>query len=341
LGDDHIFGYKTKQTSRLGDQDLKKVLIFLLSFVVTSAIWHGAFAAVGIRALDEPALMVKAPDKVLLIAIARAGNRLVAVGEHGVITYSDDNGVSWRQSDVPVTVSLTSVGFADALHGWAAGHYGVILHTSDGGVTWQEQLNGLQANQLTLSAAQAAVADHNASPGAPLAVRRADAFIAGGADKPFLSILATSDNDVTVFGAYRMVMKTTDGGKTWVDWSLNIADPISQNLYDAERAGQEIYIASEAGLVFLSTDGGNIYNQVTPPTDSTLFGILALGSGNVLTYGVAGRMFASSDAGKTWQTIDLGTDTNLTAAIKLASGKIVLAAEDGRVFVSDGAVTAF
>jgi photosystem II stability/assembly factor-like uncharacterized protein len=285
--------------------------------------------------------MVKAPDKVFLIAITRAGSRLIAVGEHGVITYSDDNGSSWRQSSVPVTVSLTSVGFADALHGWAAGHYGVILHTSDGGVTWQEQLNGLRANQLTLAAAQAAVADHSASVGAPLAVKRADAFIAGGADKPFLSVLATSDNDVTVFGAYRMAMKTTDGGKTWADWSLNIADPISHNLYDAELAGQEIYIASEAGLVFLSVDGGNTYNQVTPPTDSTLFGILGLGSGKVLTYGVAGRMFASGDAGKTWQTIDLGTSTNLTAAIKLASGKIVLAAEDGRVFVSDGAVTAF
>jgi photosystem II stability/assembly factor-like uncharacterized protein len=285
--------------------------------------------------------MVKAPDKVFLIAIARAGNRLVAVGEHGVITYSDDNGNSWRQSSVPVTVTLTSIGFADALHGWAAGHYGVILHTSDGGVTWQEQLNGLQANQLTLAAAQAAVAGHSTALGAPLAIKRADAFVADGADKPFLSVLAINPNDATVFGAYRMVMKTTDGGKTWMDRSLNVADPISQNLYDAERAGPDIYIASEAGLVFLSTDGGNSYNQVAPPTDSTLFGILGLGAGDVLAYGVAGRMFSSTDAGKTWQTIDLGTDTNLTAAIRLASGKIVVAEEDGRVFVTDGAVTAF
>ncbi len=332
---------RAKPTSQPRAQGLKKLLVFLLSFAVAAGAWHCAPAAVGIRALDEPALMVKAPAKVLLIAIARAGNRLVAVGEHGVITYSDDNGASWRQSSVPVTVSLTSIGFADALHGWAAGHYGVILHTADGGLTWHEQLNGLQANQLTLAAAQAAAADHSTSVGAPLAVRRADAFIAGGADKPFLSVLVTSDNDVTVFGAYRLVMKTTDGGKTWADWSLNIADPISQNLYDAERSGQNIYIASEAGLVFLSTDGGNTYNQVTPPTDSTLFGILGLGSGEVLTYGVAGRAFASSDMGKTWQTIDLGTDTNLTAAIRLASGRIVLTAEDGRVFVSDGALTGF
>jgi len=91
-------------------------------------------ALTGIPALDTPAIMVKAPTKVLLVAITRApDNRLVAVGEHGVAIYSDDNGTSWTQASVPVNVTLTCVSFATAKIGWAAGHYGVVLNTQDGG----------------------------------------------------------------------------------------------------------------------------------------------------------------------------------------------------------------
>ncbi|MCX7168911.1 MAG: glycosyl hydrolase, partial [Proteobacteria bacterium] len=38
----------------------------------------------------------------VLAAVARAGNRLVAVGERGIVLLSDDNGVTLRQAKVPV-----------------------------------------------------------------------------------------------------------------------------------------------------------------------------------------------------------------------------------------------
>ena len=106
----------------------------LLSTVISAPMGDAA-PATGIRALDEGAITVKAPDKVVLIAVARAGNRLVAAGEHGVICYSDDNGITWVQGKVPVDVTLTTVAFVSPTDGWAAGHYGVILHTTDAGAT--------------------------------------------------------------------------------------------------------------------------------------------------------------------------------------------------------------
>jgi photosystem II stability/assembly factor-like uncharacterized protein len=76
----------------------------------------------------------------MLLASARAGARIVAVGDHGVVLLSDDNGKTFRQArTVPVDAALTGVSFVDARQGWAVGHWGVILHSEDGGETWTVQ----------------------------------------------------------------------------------------------------------------------------------------------------------------------------------------------------------
>lgn len=310
-------------------------LALLLSCaIILASSWATAAEASFIRALDEPAISVKAPAQAFLVAITNAGSRLVAVGAHGVIIYSDDDGVSWRQASVPVMVTLTAIAFADPRNGWAVGHYGVILHTSDGGATWQLQLDGMQANQLTMTAAQAAVADHNNAAGAPFAMKRAAAFVAGGPDKPFLCLRVASANDVTVFGAYRLAMNTTDGGKHWSDWSLHIDDNLSHNLYAVTSTGSSVYLVGEMGLVFHSTDAGASYPEIQGPNSATYFGVLALNDDSIFVYGVAGLAFASNDGGKTLQPISLGTSTNLVAGLTLKSGAIVIAAQDGRLFES-------
>ena len=67
--------------------------------------------------LTSPSISVRNPAGVFLVAVASAGNRLVAVGEEGVIIYSDDNGQSWTQAQVPVSVNLTCVRFATPMQG--------------------------------------------------------------------------------------------------------------------------------------------------------------------------------------------------------------------------------
>jgi len=291
-------------------------------------------AATGVRGLDEAAITVKAPSKVELIAVTRAGNRLVAVGEHGVIIYSDDAGVSWAQASVPVNLLLTAVDFANASVGWAVGQHGVILRTDDGGASWRLQFDGLAANRLTLATAQAATASHDPSPGTPLALRRANFFLSDGPNVPFLSVLAIDPDHAFAFGAYRMVMKTDDGGKTWQDWSLHVGDPLSHNLYAVSKLGADLCLAAEAGQVFCSADGGVGFPGVAAPASATLFGILPAGGDAMLVFGVAGGCYRSTDAGQSWTSVDVGTPINLTAGTVLASGAIVLAGEDGSLYLS-------
>ncbi len=289
----------------------------------------------GFAALDTAAIPVRRPGHATLFAITRAGSRLVATGKHGVIVYSDDDGAHWAQARVPVNVDLVCIAFATPEIGWAAGHFGVILKTTDAGQSWQLQLNGVQVNALTLAAAQAAVAQpNNASPGLPLAMRRANFFVAAGPAKPFLCLGVFSPEKIFAFGAYRMAMFSNDAGKTWVDWSLNIGDRLSHNLYGAAAIGNDLYVVGEAGVVFRSPDGSATFPAVASPSSVTLFGVVGTVDGNVIVFGVAGTCFRSADAGMTWSAMDLGTQDNLTAARRLSNGHILIASEGGVLYRS-------
>src|SRR6187402_2479303 len=107
------------------------------------------FAAIGIASsvtlaqldlndsANKPAEIEPLAAQSLLLDLAVAGTRIVAVGERGHILLSDDQGATWRQAkSVPTRTMLTAVYFADAEYGWAVGHDETILNTLDGGETW-------------------------------------------------------------------------------------------------------------------------------------------------------------------------------------------------------------
>lgn len=295
----------------------------------------------GFDPLKSPAIAVKSPTTAFLVGCTLTpGGRLVAVGEHGVIIYSDDNGQTWHQANVPVNVTITCVNFATARRGWAAGHFGVILITDDGGKTWITQLNGIQAAKLTLEAAQNQDGQDNSCPCTEYALKRAEFFVQAGPDKPFLCIIILSPQEVIVFGAYRLAMRTTDGGKTWTDWSLHIYDKLSHNLYDAATIGSDVYLVAEKGLVFVSKDHANTFLPLAPTSDTTLFGILGCHGGGLLVYGVAGVVFRSVDKGQNWLPVSVNVQDDITSGCVLFSGEILLATESGVVLASkDNGIT--
>ncbi|MDP2022176.1 MAG: hypothetical protein Q8L16_14910, partial [Hydrogenophaga sp.] len=61
-----------------------------------------AVAAQAPAALSRPALMSPKALGAAMLAVTRAGSRLVAVGERGTVLLSDDHGQHWRQAAVPV-----------------------------------------------------------------------------------------------------------------------------------------------------------------------------------------------------------------------------------------------
>jgi len=100
-------------------------LILLLFLVISSSVSLAEQTA-------SKALMMPLAVKSLILDLATAGNRIVAVGWRGHILISDDNGSSWEQVKSPTREMLTGVYFSDNLHGWAVGHGTTILCTEDG-----------------------------------------------------------------------------------------------------------------------------------------------------------------------------------------------------------------
>jgi photosystem II stability/assembly factor-like uncharacterized protein len=165
-------------------------------------------------------------------------------------------------------------------------------------------------------------------------MKRANAFMEGGPNKPFLCLLAISPQKVLVCGSFKLTMLTIDGGKSWQDWSLHILDRLSHDLYDAQIIDSKMFIVGEAGLVFCSTDGGGSFQQAASPADVTLFGLVGTKDNNIIVFGVAGSCYRSTTGGNSWVTINLPTSDNLTAGRLLDSGDILIASESGVIFRS-------
>jgi photosystem II stability/assembly factor-like uncharacterized protein len=57
-----------------------------------------AAQATTLAVLQQPAIPTAKAKRAVLLGLTRAGERLVAVGERGIVLLSDDAGVNWRQA---------------------------------------------------------------------------------------------------------------------------------------------------------------------------------------------------------------------------------------------------
>ena len=293
----------------------------------------GAFAQGIQEPIDRSALMSKLASKSLLLCVTRAGKRILAAGEHGIIVYSDNNGQSWTQAKVPVSVTLTNIRFITPQKGWAVGHSGVILYSEDSGRTWNQQLDGSQAVMLMLEAAKAKAM---AEPGEQTrrALANAELFVQDGPDKPFLDIYFVDELRGFIVGAYNMVFHTQDGGKSWQPWLDHVQNPDGLHLYGIQPADNYLFMAGERGLFLRSADQGQTFSLLPTPYEGSYFGLLCLSRDTILIYGLKGNAFKSSDFGNTWQQIDPGVSITITAALELADGSCVLTTQSGEVLIS-------
>nr|WP_298147733.1 YCF48-related protein [uncultured Pseudomonas sp.] len=286
-------------------------------------------ASAQIPLLDQPALHSAKAPRAVLLAVSSAGERLVAVGERGIVLLSDDSGATWRQAQVPASVSLTSVQFVDAEQGWAVGHLGVVLHSTDGGETWSKQLDGIQAAQLALASAE--------QGGDAKLLKAAEWLVADGPDKPFLDLYFSDRQHGYIVGAYGLILRTADGGASWQPWMGHVENPEGLNLYAIDAQGDELFIAGERGLLLRTSDGGQSFQALASPYEGSFFGLLSSQDGGLLAYGLRGNAWWSSDRGDSWRQLDTGLESALAAGLELHDGRLLLASQSGELLLSDDA----
>jgi photosystem II stability/assembly factor-like uncharacterized protein len=310
-----------------------------LAIVLTASLAPRTVAGGFADVLDTPSQPSPLATRTLLEAVVRVDQRLVAVGQRGHILVSLDGGTTWKQSPAPVSSDLTAVYFVDARLGWAVGHDGMVLHTEDGGDTWSVQLDGRKVNDLLVAAATRRTEAEPASEEAKKALAEAQRYKEQGADKPFLDVWFSDANVGYVVGAYNLIFRTADGGKTWDSWFDRTDNPKYFNLYAIRPAGGDVYVVGESGLAMKLDPAAQRFRALTVPYAGSLFGVTGTPNA-VLAFGLRGTVLRSDDGGRTWTQVDVGLpgavvgSTRTARATLLADigGRIVSSEDGGRTF---------
>lgn len=250
----------------------------------------------------RPAVRAGNAAQATMLAAARAGERIVAVGDRGVVLLSDDGGKRHRQAGtVPLDVPLTSVSFADARQGWAVGHWGAVLHTTDGGETW-----ALQRSDVTQ-------------------------------DRPLFAVHFFDAQHGVAVGLWSLVLVTDDGGRTWQTVEMPVppgAKKADLNLLGLFVDGRgRLFAAAERGMVLRSDDRGRHWSYLSTGYRGSFWTGLSLSDGTLLAAGLRGSLYRSTDDGRTWLRVETQSKSSITA-LGQVGGDIVGVGLDGLVLRS-------
>lgn len=287
----------------------------------------------------------------MLLDIAAAGDRLVAVGERGHILYSDDQGASWTQAEVPTSLMLTRVFFISPDVGWAVGHDGNILHTQDGGVHWDVQRDGItdqaRINEQRAGRAkkqvealrtrlQTAVDEERKE--LELELEDAESVLDNAREAldapvyapPLMDVWFANDTLGWASGAYGTLLHTSNGGRQWDDWSHKVDNPDELHLNGVAGAPDgSAYLASEWGIVF-RTSNGESWEPLETGYEGSFFGMeVNPASGTVFAYGLRGTVYRSTDGGATWKALQAKAQASLFGAYADEDGMVIFVGQGG------------
>lgn len=329
-----------------------KTLASKLSIFVSLALTVAASGVTAQEGNETPLTaeaMPLATSRALVLDLTNGNSRAIAVGERGHVLVSESRS-DWRQVEkVPTRSNLTAVTTAGEST-WAVGHDGLIMFSADGGLTWTVQRQDVWKPMPD-------DADWDAfdpTQGAPL-----------------LDVLALNAQQVIAVGAYSLMLRSDDGGQTWSkidpnakpaeavvaaeeseavaqpaedgedqasdDWTMD-ADALVLDEEDdphlngiARDAAGQLMVVGERAAAFRSRDGGQSWERLSLPYDGSMFGVLALGEGHFLAYGLRGHVQETMDFGETWVELDTATETTLQGGALTPDGSIFLVGNNGTV----------
>ena len=270
----------------------------------------------------------------LINALEKVGDRIYAVGVHGIIIFSDDEGETWVQADsVPTQNTLTDISCSSEQLCWATGHDATILHSNDAGKTWEVQ------------------------------------YIDIDFDAPLLSIHMYDDNIGIAIGAFALSLRTSNGGEHW-DYLFVSDDEFQPHLnytYGDEQAWRksskdEGYAVGELGKYYVSDDQGLNWLEIDTGYFGSFWSGIKVDNGQSLLLGMSGKVTLATlidrdenpPEGKevyvacyesglyideckvyVFDNLFIGTKNSLTNAIVLDDGRIAMSGNGGAISIVD------
>lgn len=191
-----------------------------------------------------------------------------AVGYQGTILYTINGGQDWELQHSSDEESFWGVFFIDSLEGWACG-WNMIYHTADAGASWEAQA-------------------HPSCKG------------------DFTDVFFISPDTGWIVGRYKIVLKTTDGGQTWIKIMNNIYQENGFKRVDfcdhlhGCAVGDNLGGYPHTGFVMVTEDGGDSWTETTPESCSWLTDVEYYNDSSIWICGYDAGLYKSTDGGKTW-----------------------------------------
>ena len=224
----------------------------------------------------------------------------LVVGDGGLMLTTSDGGKTWEKMEVDMRppgagqggrpggggppggfgrggpAPLYNIYFVDENVGYITGGRGTILKTEDGGKTWARKI---------------AKSD---TPG------RGGRF--GGIRANLMGIQMISETTGFIAGSENTILKTTDGGETWVGSSERArVGETRNNLEDIWFVSSTTgWVIGSFGTLLHTTDGGENWEKRDPGFDNNLFGIYFLDENTGWICGQEGLILHTMDGGTTW-----------------------------------------
>lgn len=229
----------------------------------------------------------------------------------------------WHTQTSGTTAYLADVYFADAQTGWAVGAVNTILHTTDGGDNWNPQSPPPSVNYYSVHFIDDQIGCAvGATVGGSGRIRRTtdggnvwDIITPPASAYSLWSIYFTDADNGWIAGGreegfnidpIRTIHYTNDGGYTW-DSQLYQYDSLP--LHGVHFADSNTgCVVGEHGVIFWTTDGGDIWIQQTSGTVRHLWGVHLIDANNAWAVGIRGTILYTTDAGNNW--ISQSADTS-------------------------------
>ncbi|MDP3858548.1 MAG: YCF48-related protein [Stagnimonas sp.] len=154
-----------------------------------------------------------------------------------------------------------------------------------------------------------------------------------------LTGIAFADENIGyAVGHDAVILKTSDGGKTWLlqNFQPELEKPfLSVLALDADN----VIALGAYGLMYRTSDGGSTWNEVNAPAireeELHLNGIAKLGNGSLLVVGEQGTAGLSTDGGSNWEKLVSPYDGSLYGAIAVGDKGALIFGLRGNVYRSD------
>lgn len=242
----------------------------------------------------------------------------LVVGDNGLVLETADGGKTWTKKEINTrppgaaqaqgrpqgtggapppgfggggVATLYNIYFVDEKVGYLTGARGTILKTDDGGKTWNRKMaRNETANQ-----------NNNRRRGG------------GGIRASLMGIQMIDEKIGIIVGTENAILKTTDGGETWIGRSERVRVGETRNnlenvLFVSPTTG---WIIGSFGTLLHTKDSGETWEKRNPGFDNNLFGIHFHDENTGWICGQEGLILHTVDGGETWKQQKTGSIDNL------------------------------